>query len=214
MLPAYHVPLTDDQFKLIGEICAIQGQIEWMMLTTVREALGIPKELALRIMGSSAIGTNADIWIRCVRKKQRNKFMLAMAQRAFDEIKDLAEGRNDFVHAAYFARDPTNPDFPFVYFAEEGLPAVATGNEAVAVRVRNDKTVPINKLKEVREKAAEISVRIAHVNWVTIIQRRYRDWQSPWLDRLSELPPLDFPKPVRKLATKRKSPPKSSSAKR
>lgn len=212
MLPAYHVPLNDNQFKLIGEICAIQGQIEWMMLNTVWFALGVNKELALRIMGSTAIGTNADIWIQCVRKKQRNKFLLAMAERAFADIKDLAEGRNDFVHAAYFARHADDPERQFVYIAHEGMEPLDEGVEAVAVRVRNQKTVSVDKLKTVRDAAAEISIRIAHVHWVTIVQRKLKGTLSPWLDRLAELPPLDFPKPAAQSAKARKSQRKSSSA--
>jgi hypothetical protein len=210
MLPAYHIPLDDEQLKLIGEICAIQGQIEWMMLNTVWFALGIEQQLANRIMGSTSIGTNADIWIRCVRKKQRNKYMLAMAERAFSDIKDLAEGRNDFVHATYFARRPEQPDTPFTFVAEEGTPPVEFGVEAVAVRVRNQKTVPVSKLKSVRDAAAEISIRIAHVHWLTIVEKKLRGSPSPWLDRLSELSPLNFPKPVRKRATKQKAPQRSS----
>jgi hypothetical protein len=209
MVPAYHIPLRQKDLALIGEICAIQGQIEWMMLNTVRDALDIEKALALRIMGSTAIGANSDIWMRCVRKKQRNKYILAMAERAVADIKELSEGRNDFVHAAYFARRKSEPDKPFTFYAERGARPLPTGLEAVAVRVRNQRTIPVSKLQSVRDAASVISIRIAHVHWMTIIRPKLK-LPSPWLHRLDELPPLDLPKPEPRKAKAQKSPHQSS----
>lgn len=30
--PAYDIPLTDDELKTLGELCAIQGQVEYLMI--------------------------------------------------------------------------------------------------------------------------------------------------------------------------------------
>ena len=195
MDPAYHIPLGADRLKLIGEICAIQGQIEWMMQNTVREAFKVDNPLTQRIMGSTSIGTNAEIWIGVVRRKQRRKGILAHAEQAFRDIKDLAEGRNDFVHAVYFTKNPGSRTGMFIRVAEAGSHNPANSRTAIAVRVRNRKEVSVRKLAEVRDIAAAISVRVAHVHWSTTMERVLRE-PSPWLGRLSELPVPSVPTPA------------------
>jgi len=67
--PAYAIPLSQTELSLIGEICAIQGQIEFLMQTITRTLLGVDHVTVLAILGSTTIGTNADIFIKIVRLK-------------------------------------------------------------------------------------------------------------------------------------------------
>lgn len=214
MKPAYHIPLKATTLQLIGEICAIQGQVEWMMQNTVRELLKIDNETVQRIMGSTSIATNAEIWIRLIRKKESRKSVLRHAEQALSDIRELAEGRNDFVHAVYMRKGQIGTHSYFVYYgdiADEGG-VRNTDRLAVAMRVRNRKIVPVDKLREIRDVAASISIRMAHVFWMMVDSRRHPE-PSPLLGRLTELPPLDPPKREPQPAKARPSPPRSSRTK-
>ena len=209
--PAYHIPLSADKLQLIGEICAIQGQIEWMMLHGVKRMLGVEESLARRIMGSTSIAANADIWINCIRAKQkRRKRDLAHAERAYSDIAKLTEGRNDFVHAIYFVKTDTNETGLMVRIAAPGLmPAqMEDHHSAVAVRVRSGKAASIEGLLAIRDLAAEVSVRVAHVGWTASFTSQFG--RSPWQERLGELSPLSPPKRAPRQAKARPSPPRSS----
>ncbi|MGH7015228.1 MAG: hypothetical protein ACREEL_13940 [Stellaceae bacterium] len=58
--PAYHIPATDEELRLIGEPAAIQGQIEWMMQHTLIFSLGTLPDAARAILGSAGVGTEVD----------------------------------------------------------------------------------------------------------------------------------------------------------
>ena len=173
MLPAYQMPLSDGELALIGAICAIQGQIEFLMLMTVQHLLGLDVPLARRVMGSTSIETNTTIWLEAVRSKCSDPEGAAWAAVAATEIKDLAAGRNDFVHGTYAFNQDTG--------------------DAIAMRIRSDKTRPVSDLEMVRDQAARVSNIVALVNWISLGLGRSQP-QPSWRDRLGPLPAPPPPK--------------------
>ena len=99
--PAYHIPLQDLDLVMIGEICAIQGQIEYLMQNIVRQLLAVKIETVLAILCSTSIKINANIWINIVREKCNEAEALKVSEEAFEKMESLVKGRNDFVHAIY-----------------------------------------------------------------------------------------------------------------
>ena len=59
--PAFHIALGDEELKMVGEICAIQGQIEWLMLSTVTHLLELDQAAADAVMAATSLETKAKI---------------------------------------------------------------------------------------------------------------------------------------------------------
>src|ERR1700760_2259099 len=96
MKPAYHIALTATEKRLIAEIAATQSQIEWLMRLTVQHLLGVLPQLALKIMGSTSIAANAEIWISTVREKHPNKGAKEWAEYAYGQVSDLSKTETIF----------------------------------------------------------------------------------------------------------------------
>jgi hypothetical protein len=153
--PAYDIPLTKTQLQTLGELCAIQGQVEYLMIETLVHTADFSRETARKILGSTGIRANSEIWIALIREKQwKDKETLEYAEAAYKLIKDLAEGRNDFVHAI-FAWGAAGGWTLTGFVPKTKLP---TGERsAVAIRIRNAKQRSADELPKVRDQAAEIS---------------------------------------------------------
>jgi len=172
MQPAYQIPLTQKQLGTLGEICAIQGQIELTLQNTVRHLLGVPHKTVLAIMGSTSVRTNSEIFIEVARCKCDKPDLLRIAEDAFILIKDLSEGRNDFVHAIF----GTTSGGGF-RLTSGGLPFGQ--HESSAMRVRNRKKRPACELQDVRDIAAKISCALAHFD-ACLVQKMDADSLTPW----------------------------------
>jgi len=155
--PALHIPLTDVELKMIGEICAIQGQIEWMMEVDIMLLLLVPKQVASAILGTTAMGNKANTWIKVLRSKFAGDAILPTAEDAFEGVKTLLAGRNSFVHA-YYASEVTR-DFGSVKITGVIIGPVPDSNRGtpVAIRTRDGKSRPTSDIAEVREQAANLS---------------------------------------------------------
>jgi polysaccharide pyruvyl transferase WcaK-like protein len=178
--PVFPIPLTQDQLALIGEICAIQGQIEVLMQEMIHTALRLKPETARKILGSNSIRTNADVWRDILLDGAIDAEFIEVMKRAHKAIATLAKGRNDFIHADYqadavvtFVNDKGEPiDFQNA----EGSTIKFVNSEATAVRVRDRSTRPVKELKMVRDEAARISRMIGHL-WALL---RGDPVHSPW----------------------------------
>ncbi|MCA3262661.1 MAG: hypothetical protein ING44_12025 [Telmatospirillum sp.] len=175
--PAWAIPLSNKEFQLIGEICAIQGQIEYLMVVCVQKLLEVSDECARTIMSSTTIANNAQIWLTAVREKSGKPDLISVAETATKEMRALAEGRNDFVHAVYAhtgraeARGITLLSFRLPPNSElYGRP--------VAVRVRNKKQTDPSELERVRAIAIKVNRMVAHISW------ELQGGASPWRDKL------------------------------
>jgi len=212
MRPAFQIMLEPASLQLIGEICAIQGQIEWAMLGTVRQLLGVERRTAQHIMGSTSIAANAQIWLSVVNESQCDDETKDIAGVGFKRLAALAEGRNDFLHAVYGATGTSYPNGVTEDFLIRpdlhGLPKLA-GKGNVAMRVRNQNIRDVADLKLVRDEAAFISVVAAHVQWVSHDRETWGNEPSPWLDILAKPHPSSLQKPAPRKATKHYDPPRS-----
>lgn len=176
---AFHIPLTNEQAQMLGEICAIQGQIEHVMLLTVSELLSVGDSAARSILGSTTLANNSDIWLRTVQQRlAKYPDLVAVAEAVSSELSALVQGRNDYIHAVfgYAAQDSFGMYVNFgAAEAERKFHGVG-----VAARVRNDKQRPLEEIESVRDKAARLSRMVAHVYYAHLNLRGGNGPVSPW----------------------------------
>ena len=191
MKPAYHIALTASEKRMMAELAAIHSQIEWLMRLTVQHLLTISPALARTIMGSTVIRANAAIWIATVRQKHPDTRCKEIAETAYEGITQLAQNRNDFIHAIFgFATEEENVERmgPLHFW-----PGHHTNSQKYmrslprrAVRVRTSTEIPLPTIAEVHKEAARLSVMFAQVEWGVNPTATGR---SPWLRKLAALPP-------------------------
>ena len=174
MEPAYHIPLTEVELRLIGETCAIQGQIEYMMQQIVSILLDTDHTATLAIMGSTSIHTNADVWLAVIQDKCCDTALIESAQKIKAEMAQAAKGRNDFVHALFATSTPDGLGFMI------GAGPIENGGPPIAIRTKSRKQRPASEIQEVRDNAARISRAIAHIKHCL---RGDDAARSPWRDK-------------------------------
>ena len=168
-LPAFQIPLTQVEHCLIGEICAIQGQIDYLMQSAVKRWLVVDHATMLAVMGSTAIRRNADIFVKVAREKCKwHPERLELAESIFAQIEALATARGGFVQAVYALRDAQSPPS-----AEDATPIL---KNIVGVRTKNRNQRPVGNIEKVRNEAARISRALAHLEWLMT----RGDAPSPW----------------------------------
>jgi hypothetical protein len=150
MEPAYHIPLTDDELKALGELCAIQGQIEWLMANIVMHLLDVPLSTANTILGSTVARTNADVWIEIIRAKCTNDEVRSKAEALVKPLKQFSDDRNVVVHAIYGHAESES-------FWSLHSYGVRSSKPVVGVRRRNQTRFPNTKIKETRNAGAKAS---------------------------------------------------------
>jgi hypothetical protein len=155
--PAFNIPLTDQEKQLLGEIVAIQGQIEFLLGAIVHDALGLDRNAMHAIMHSASLKVNAHIFITVIRAKITNQVTLASAENIFARMEALSKGRNDFIHALY-AYDEAGAEFSLV----SGLEMRPIEN-TVAVKTGSDSKRTTRDLLAVRDEAASISQELSLV---------------------------------------------------
>jgi hypothetical protein len=170
--PAYHIPLTDDQLKMIGEICAIQSLIEDHMLGCTKTLMSVSIDFVSKILGSTAVNTNVEIWINAIREKCQHQALVSLAEEIRVGIINLAKGRNDFVHGLFGTLEQGNV---YIYAYGQSIP---TG-QVVAQRPKNkEKLTPVEDIEKVRNEAARLSRMIAHL--ALCIDRDDPNSNTPW----------------------------------
>src|SRR5438045_2729111 len=97
--PAFRIPLAYTELKMLGELCAIQGQVEHLLVHTLHYVLDVRLETARAILSSNSIHTNAKTWIAIFQEKCNDKQVLEWAKSGFGLVEGITRGRNDFVHA-------------------------------------------------------------------------------------------------------------------
>jgi len=157
--PAFNIPLTDQEKQLLGEIVAIQGQIEFLLGLIVEHLTGVDRKANLAIMHSASLKINTHIFVTVVRSKVKNEFTREAAENIFTRMEALAKGRNDFVHAIYAADAEGTPlGFSLVSGLE-----LQPDAEPVAIRTGNWSKRAAADLLAVRDEAALISQELSLV---------------------------------------------------
>jgi hypothetical protein len=160
--PAYRIPLTRTELSTLGELCAIQGQVEHLLVYTLHYILDVQLETARKMLVASSIETNANVWIAIFREKCVDRTVLDVAEQAFALVKGITKGRNDFVHAIYAT--PHGTMWLLDHAPKGSTHRRSKANEAIAVRTRDMKTKrPIADLIKVRDDAARLSVLLSDV---------------------------------------------------
>jgi hypothetical protein len=149
--PSWHIPLSDDELRTLGELCAIQGQIEWLMQLTVMVLRKVSLQKARKLLGSPNISANARIWLTAVEKGRSRRDIRQLAKAVVDEIDVIRQGRNDFVHAVFAYGEGEDA------FSMTRKPDQNDLQRKPVVAVHNLKTKPLANLKAIRDKAATIS---------------------------------------------------------
>jgi hypothetical protein len=137
--PAFHIPLSDEQLRTLGEVCAIQGQIEFLMRVTVMALRGVSMRTARKNVRSLA---NAGVWLETVEKHAVRQDIKELARAICDEIDALRRGRNDFVHAVFAYAEEREGNFSI----ERNINTIPRADKP-AVAVHSFKTIPIARLK-------------------------------------------------------------------
>lgn len=161
MKPAYHIQLSPAELQAIGEVVAIQGQIEWIIQHQVVLLLSVLPSTAAAMLGSSGLGKTASVWIEIARCRlaQKAPDVRDVADHAYKELTALTQQRNDFIHA---------------FYAEEVGGGIMFGplqsrlqGRYIAVRTSKGKRTALTELQAVRDRAAAISVLMATIlNWL------------------------------------------------
>jgi hypothetical protein len=160
--PAFRIPLADTELKMLGELCAIQGQVEHLLVYTLHYVLDVQVETARAILATNSIHTNAKTWIKIFQEKCSDKRVLELADFAFGLVEGITQGRNDFVHALY-AR-PMGTMWLLDHVPKGTSHKRGQRNEAIAIRTRDTKKKrPISDLIDVRNDAARLSVLLSDI---------------------------------------------------
>src|SRR6266446_1078776 len=101
MKPAYPIVLTSQDHALLGEVVEIMGQTDDIIVGTVARLLNIDRPAANKIMGSTRIADNVRVWAREIRNRSQTSDVSKLVGIAKKRIKELAEYRNDFIHALF-----------------------------------------------------------------------------------------------------------------
>jgi len=162
LAPAFRIPLAAFELQALGELCAIQGQVEHLLVHTLHYVLDLPLETARMMLASSSIHTNARTWIAVFREKYHDQPILETAEAAFELVERTTKGRNDFVHAIFAT--PMGNMWKLDVAPKGTRHRRSKGNEAIAVRTRDiGKKRPISDLISVRNDAARLSVLLSEI---------------------------------------------------
>jgi len=154
--------------RQIGQLCAIQAQIEWSMQMVVMKLLALSIKTTLKVMQSNSIRTNSEIWISTIREKVSDERALAWAEHAYSQIDKLSEGRNDFVHALYgidlrhMMADAPSPLFMVAHRSSPSQWVKQSGSSAI--RLRSHAPSQLEKLPSLVKQTAKVSVIAAFLD--------------------------------------------------
>jgi hypothetical protein len=142
------------------------------MQNTVRELLGIERDLSLRIMGSTSMESNSEIWCHVIAEKSSSEELSSLARRVLKEMSSIARGRNDFVYAV-FGSPSTLPGGISFRVNKTGAPRPEGW---LAMRVRSRALVSSSELQSIAHRAAAVSVAVAHIADRIISPNTEADW--------------------------------------
>jgi len=153
MKPAYHIPLSERELQLLGELTAIQGQIDWLLQHVIEKLLDIGPGVSMKVLGSTQVRANMAVFDAIVAEKCPDELRPLCAEVSAD-IVTVSERRNDFIHAYYGALVPLRDRPGEVLIMGPG--PVEQAISAIAVRPRSGKRTAMSELKPCRDLAAAV----------------------------------------------------------
>lgn len=173
MEPATPLVLTTEQHAMIGELVEIMGQVDDIMIQTVGRLLNVDRAAAGKIMGSTRVEDNSAIWAHAIRNRISDTAIAELIAVAQKEIRDIAELRNDFIHALFTG------DYAAPGYFEPGIQTTS------ATRIKSGKTRSTSEIEAARNRAATLSCLVSHID--ARMKAGGGHGPSPWLERLGPL---------------------------
>jgi hypothetical protein len=200
VMAEYPLSVSDEHLRMVGRLCVLQGHIEFYMVGTFTWAAPSMNEaLARKILGSTNLLVNFDIWLDTLYQNRflNPKIPLDWAEIAVEQASDLISGRNDFVHGVfgYENRVEGIPDPIFTVAPLSGHP-----HRQVAMRVKSGAQAELSALSDVLQRATELARIMA------FIYGRAGSGLPAWLGTLGPAPPPRSEKARVRLAQARAAP--------
>jgi len=101
MRPAFHIPLTEDELRTLGEIAAIQGQIEFFMSRVAALLLGLPPGNASLVLGTTSAHARAKAWRAITDYKIPDGAWRERGEAISAEYIQFTQRRNDLIHGLF-----------------------------------------------------------------------------------------------------------------
>jgi hypothetical protein len=147
MDPARPLVLTREEHALLGELVEIMGLTEAILAETADR---FDAAAAAKIRGLTA-KPQAEVWARAVRSKARDPQILGQIDAAEKEIGEVAEERNDFIHALF------EGDYVEAGYVEPGYQTTS------ATRSKTGRKRPVSDLAAIRHRAAALSCLVKQI---------------------------------------------------
>ena len=166
--PAWPIPISIEEKLALGELVAIQGQIEHMMRLALdystyggnreRKNGGEPIYPYVSIR-AAPLGLAVGTWITTLRKRLKRSDLLNAAEALAARIKDHVETRNAFIHGTY-AHFPHHEGRPtgIIFDVREEMRGVP--GPVMAFRAKDWDLRPAAAILDARDVAAILSTDI------------------------------------------------------
>jgi hypothetical protein len=146
--PAQPLVLTNDQHATLGELAEIMGLIESML---IKSAARIDGAASRKIQKAPGAGAQGQIWVNAIGGRVSDPKIAALIPDAEREIKEVAEDRNDFIHALFAG------DYAAAGYMKPGYQTTS------AKRNRTGKSRSTGDLQSIRDRAAKLSSLIDQI---------------------------------------------------
>ena len=170
--PAWPIPLSIEEKIALGELVAIQGQIEHMMRLVLaystyggnreRKNGGEPIFPIVNINGDP-LGRAVKKWIEALHKRLKNADFLATADALAARIADHLETRNAFIHGAY-AHYPMQDGRPTGVLFDVPENARGVPGPVMVFRAKDWDLRPVSAILDARDEAANLSLDLRRFN--------------------------------------------------
>jgi hypothetical protein len=145
--PAEPLVLTRDQHATLGELVEIMGLLEHLLIRSVERV----DPLAAKEMRKSLGGEKARcLWSKAISGRVSDARIATLIPVAEKELEEVAQDRNDFVHALF------EGDYAKGYF-QPGYQATSAIRSKTGVKRSTD------DLQNIRDRAAKLSCLIAQI---------------------------------------------------
>jgi len=148
MDPARPLVLTSEEHALLGELVEIMGLIESILAETAERF----DPLAAANLRKATAKPQAALWAKVVRGQTSDPGLLAQINTAETEIEQVAEERNDFIHALF------EGDYIDADYIEPGYQTTS------AIRSKTGTSRPVSDLEAIRHRAAALSCTLAQID--------------------------------------------------